>query len=49
MPEGWRAAAIYTLIETGKFNDVDPQAWRCYSHRHEVRPYWFWCEGSCEE
>ena len=24
---GHRAAAIYTLIETGKLNDVDPQAW----------------------
>jgi transposase len=24
---GRRAAAIYTLIETGKLNDVDPQAW----------------------
>jgi transposase len=24
---GWRAAAIYTLIETAKLNDVDPQAW----------------------
>jgi transposase len=24
---GERAAAIYTLIETAKLNDVDPQAW----------------------
>jgi transposase len=24
---GWRAAAIYTLIETAKLNDIDPQAW----------------------
>jgi len=24
---GRRAAAIYTLIETAKINDVDPQAW----------------------
>ena len=24
---GQRAAAIYTLIETAKLNDVDPQAW----------------------
>ena len=24
---GRRAAAIYTLIETAKLNDVDPQAW----------------------
>jgi transposase len=24
---GDRAAAIYTLIETCKMNDVDPQAW----------------------
>jgi transposase len=24
---GHRAAAIYTLIETCKLNDVDPQAW----------------------
>ena len=24
---GHRAAAIYTLIETAKLNDVDPQAW----------------------
>ena len=27
MPEVNRAAAIYTLIETAKLNDVDPQAW----------------------
>ena len=25
--DGRRAAAIYTLIETAKLNDVDPQAW----------------------
>ncbi|SNB82280.1 Transposase IS66 family protein [Rhodoblastus acidophilus] len=24
---GCRAAAVFTLIETCKFNDVDPQAW----------------------
>ena len=24
---GHRAASIYTLIETAKLNDVDPQAW----------------------
>jgi transposase len=24
---GPRAAAIYTLIETAKLNDIDPQAW----------------------
>jgi transposase len=24
---GQRAAAIYTLIETAKLNDIDPQAW----------------------
>jgi transposase len=24
---GRRAAAIYTLIETAKLNDLDPQAW----------------------
>ena len=24
---GRRAAAVYTLIETCKLNDVDPQAW----------------------
>ena len=24
---GRRAAAIYTLIETAKLNDVDPRAW----------------------
>ena len=24
---GHRAAAVYTLIETCKMNDVDPQAW----------------------
>ena len=37
MPDGWtfagsdeggrRAAAMYTLFETAKLNDVDPQAW----------------------
>ena len=27
MTGGRRAAAIYTLIETAKLNDVDPQAW----------------------
>ena len=24
---GERAAAVYTLIETAKFNGIDPQAW----------------------
>jgi transposase len=24
---GRRAAAIYTLIQTAKLNDIDPQAW----------------------
>ena len=24
---GYRAAAVYTLIQTAKLNDVDPQAW----------------------
>jgi hypothetical protein len=24
---GHRAAAVYTLVETYKMNDVDPQAW----------------------
>jgi transposase len=24
---GHRAAAVYTLVETCKMNDVDPQAW----------------------
>ncbi len=24
---GRRAAAIYTLLETAKLNDIDPQAW----------------------
>jgi len=23
----YRAAAVYTLIQTAKLNDVDPQAW----------------------
>jgi hypothetical protein len=27
---GHRVAAIYTLIETAKLNDVDPQAWLAY-------------------
>ena len=27
---GHRAAAVYTLIETCKLNDVDPQAWLAY-------------------
>ena len=27
---GRRAAAVYTLIETCKLNDVDPQAWLAY-------------------
>jgi transposase len=27
---GRRAAAIYTLVETAKLNDVDPQAWLTY-------------------
>jgi transposase len=49
---GRRAAAIYTLIETAKLNDVDPRAWladvlaRIADHpaRHiaELLP-WNWC------
>jgi transposase len=27
---GHRAAAVYTLVETCKLNDVDPQAWLAY-------------------
>lgn len=27
---GRRAAAVYSLIETCKLNDVDPQAWLAY-------------------
>jgi transposase len=27
---GRRAAAVYTLVETCKLNDVDPQAWLAY-------------------
>jgi transposase len=48
---GQRAAAIYTLIESGKLNDVDPQAWltdvlaRLQDHPakriHELLP-WNW-------
>jgi len=43
-----RAAAVYTLIETAKLNDVDPRAWladvlaRLPDHRarriHELLP-----------
>ena len=49
---GRRAAAIYTLIETAKLNDVDPQAWladvlaRLQDHParriDELLP-WQWC------
>ncbi|MCW6512998.1 transposase domain-containing protein, partial [Lichenifustis flavocetrariae] len=28
---GHRPAAIYTLIETAKLNDVDPQAWLAWA------------------
>jgi transposase len=48
---GHRAAAIYTLIQTAKLNDVDPQAWladvlaRLHDHSakriHELLP-WNW-------
>ena len=48
---GRRAAAIYTLVETAKLNDVDPQAWltdvlaRLQDHPakriHELLP-WNW-------
>jgi transposase len=31
---GRRAAAIYTLIETAKLNDVDPLAWLAYVLTH---------------
>ncbi len=31
---GRRAAAIYTLIETAKLNDIDPQAWLAYLLAH---------------
>jgi transposase len=51
---GHRAAAIYTLIETAKLNDVDPQAWLAdvlthlqdYPARriHELLP-WNWKRG----
>jgi Transposase IS66 family len=33
---GRRAAAIYTLIATAKFNDVDPQAWPTSSHEYSA-------------
>ena len=48
---GRRAAAIYTLIETAKLNDVDPRAWladvlarianTAQSRLHELLP-WEW-------
>jgi hypothetical protein len=44
---GRRAAAIYTLIATGKLNDIDPQAWladvlaRLPDHPAELLP-WNW-------
>lgn len=31
---GRRAAAMYTLIETAKLNDIDPQAWLAYLLAH---------------
>jgi transposase len=31
---GHRAAAMYTLIETAKLNDIDPQAWLAYLLAH---------------
>ncbi|HZI76701.1 MAG TPA: transposase domain-containing protein, partial [Gemmatimonadales bacterium] len=51
---GRRAAALYTLIETAKLNDVDPHAWladvltRLPDHPalrlHELLP-WAWKTG----
>jgi transposase len=51
---GRRAAAIYTLIETAKLNDVDPHAWLAdvlkrlpdhpASRLHELLP-WAWKIG----
>jgi transposase len=51
---GRRAAALYTLIETAKLNDVDPRAWladvltRLPDHPalrlHELLP-WAWKPG----
>ena len=51
---GRRAAALYTLIETAKLNDVDPHAWladvlkRLPDHPaqrlHELLP-WAWNTG----
>ena len=38
---GRRAAAIYTLIETAKLNDVDPQADHPASRLDELLP-WNW-------
>jgi hypothetical protein len=32
---GWKAAAIaYTLIETAKMNNVDPEAWLTWVFQH---------------
>ena len=51
---GQRAAAVYTLIETAKLNDVDPRAWLAdvlnrindhpAAHLHELLP-WNWIPG----
>jgi transposase len=50
---GRRAAAIYTLIQTAKLNDIDPQAWladvlaRLPDHPakriNDLLP-WNWCQ-----
>jgi hypothetical protein len=34
---GKSAAIIYTLIETAKLNNVDPQAWLTDTHRSKTR------------
>jgi transposase len=55
---GQRAAAIYTLIQTAKLNDVDPQAWladilaRLQDHParliNELLP-WNWRRGHAQK
>ncbi len=55
---GRRAAAIYTLMETAKLNDVDPRAWladvlkRLPEHPakrvHELLP-WTWKTGQFQQ
>ena len=55
---GHRAAALYTLIETAKLNDVDPRAWlanilkRLPDHPakrlHELLP-WNWKAGQLQQ